>query len=425
MTSYFAKLRSAEALRRAAGSAAVAMAALAVVVAAPGPASAASKAEHVEAAAPRVAGAPIMAVVSLKSQQITIYDADGWILRAPVSSGQKGRETPAGVFSVIEKEAEHHSNLYDDASMPHMQRITWSGIALHGGPLPGYAASHGCVRMPYGFAERLFDKTRLGMRVIIAPSDVAPVEIAHPALFSPNPDAFAHAAALAVEAAAAAKKADETRTAAVIAAREAARASVPVRRLEDLKTRAEAQLAAADVALGAAVSDEAKARAEDAKAKAAAKAAELRAQSEAAKAELQPKLDAVAPAREAVAAAENARAAAAKAASEAAVEPVSVFISRKTQRLYVRRGFEPIRSARMCLPRWHGRTPACAGTSSRWTTDNRARSWRRMRGHRQAAAATSSRSRLRRAEQKARSIASSFRRRCGTASPRRRRRDLR
>jgi hypothetical protein len=89
----------------------------------------------------RAAGAPTMAIVSLRSQRITVYDADGWILRAPVSSGQKGRETPAGIFSVIEKQAEHYSNLYDDAYMPHMQRITWSGIALHGGPLPGYAAS--------------------------------------------------------------------------------------------------------------------------------------------------------------------------------------------------------------------------------------------------------------------------------------------
>ena len=323
-----------------------AMAALAALIAAPHPAGAASRrAERaVEAVAPRDAGAPIMAIVSLKSQQITIYDADGWILRAPVSSGQKGRETPAGVFSVIQKEAEHHSNLYDDASMPHMQRITWSGIALHGGPLPGYPASHGCVRMPYGFAERLFEKTRLGMRVIIAPGDAAPVEIAHPALFSPNPDAGAHAAALAAEAAEAARKADEARIAAVTAAREAARATVPVRRLENLKARAEAQLAAAEAALGAALSDEAKARAEDAKAKAAAKVAELQAQWDAAKAELQPKLDAVAPAREAAAAAESARAAATKAAREAAreLEPVSVFISRKTQRLYVRRGFEPI-----------------------------------------------------------------------------------
>jgi lipoprotein-anchoring transpeptidase ErfK/SrfK len=84
--------------------------------------------------------------------------------RAPVSSGQKGRETPSGIFSVIQKEAEHYSNLYDDAYMPHMQRITWSGIALHGGPLPGHPASHGCVRMPYDFAEHLFSATTLGMR---------------------------------------------------------------------------------------------------------------------------------------------------------------------------------------------------------------------------------------------------------------------
>ena len=112
-----------------------------------------------------------MAIVSIKSQQVTIYDADGWILRAPVSTGITGRETPAGVFSVVEKDKDHHSNLYDDASMPNMERITWSGIALHGGPLPGYAASHGCVRMPYDFAENLFDKTQIGMRVIIAPND--------------------------------------------------------------------------------------------------------------------------------------------------------------------------------------------------------------------------------------------------------------
>src|SRR5215475_10191238 len=161
----------------------------------------------VEAVESRVAGAPIMAIVSLRSQRITVYDADGWILRAPVSSGQKGRETPAGIFSVIEKQAEHYSNLYDDASMPHMQRITWSGIALHGGPLPGHPASHGCVRMPYDFAARLFGATRLGMRVIVAPGDVAPVEIAHPALFSPKPEAGAVAAARAAEAAAAAGKA--------------------------------------------------------------------------------------------------------------------------------------------------------------------------------------------------------------------------
>src|SRR4051812_8467456 len=119
-----------------------------------------------EATAPREAGEPIMAIVSIKSQQVTFYDAEGWILRAPVSTGVKGRETPAGIFAVVEKDIDHRSTMYDDAWMPHMQRITWNGVALHGGPLPGYAASHGCVRMPFGFAEKLFDRTRIGMRVI-------------------------------------------------------------------------------------------------------------------------------------------------------------------------------------------------------------------------------------------------------------------
>src|SRR5471032_3591331 len=128
-----------------------------------------------EATAPRDAGEPIMAIVSIKTQQVTFYDADGRILRAPVSTGIAGRETPAGVFAVLEKDKDHHSSLYDDAWMPNMQRITWNGVALHGGPLPGYAASHGCIRMPYGFAEKLFNKTRIGMRVIIAPNDAAPV----------------------------------------------------------------------------------------------------------------------------------------------------------------------------------------------------------------------------------------------------------
>src|SRR5437870_12048386 len=150
--------------------------------------------EHTtEAAAPRDAGEPIMAIVSIKSQKVTIYDADGWVLRAPVSSGTAGRETPAGVFSVVEKDKDHRSSLYDDAWMPHMLRITWNGIALHGGPLPGYAASHGCVRMPYDFAEKLFDQTRIGMRVIISPNDAAPVEFFHPALFQPNAEAIAAA----------------------------------------------------------------------------------------------------------------------------------------------------------------------------------------------------------------------------------------
>ena len=285
---------------------------------------------------------PIIAIVSLRDQRISVYDAKGWILRAPVSSGQKGRETPAGIFSVIEKQAEHYSNLYDDAYMPHMQRITWSGIALHGGPLPGHAASHGCVRMPYDFAGRLFGLTKLGMRVIVAPSDVTPVEIAHPALFPTEPGAGTVAAARTAEAAEATNRADLAGLATVMASQETARTMMRV--AENLKLRAEAQLAATDRAVASAGSAEAGEQAEDAKAKAAARTAELEARWAVAKAELQPKFDAVASAREAAVIAENARVVAAEAARKAArdLDPVSVFISRKTQRLYVRQAFQPI-----------------------------------------------------------------------------------
>jgi hypothetical protein len=201
------------------------------------------------ATAPREAGEPIMAIVSIKTQQVTFYDAEGWILRAPVSTGVKERETPAGVFAVIEKDKDHHSSMYDDAWMPNMQRITWNGLALHGGPLPGYAASHGCVRMPFGFAEKLFDKTRIGMRVIISPNDAAPVEFSHPALFTPNAEAVAaapaHAETLAREAAEAAKAAVETKKAAATAARETASLTSSLRKLELLKRSADAEFASA------------------------------------------------------------------------------------------------------------------------------------------------------------------------------------
>jgi hypothetical protein len=298
----------------------------------------------VESIESRAAGEPIMAIVSLQKQRITIYDANGWILRAPVSSGQRGRETPAGIFSVIEKDADHHSNLYDDASMPHMQRLTWSGIALHGGPLPGYPASHGCVRMPFDFAERLFDMTQMGLRVIVAPTDVAPIEIAHPALFQTKPGADALAAARVADADEAAKKLEQARRAAGAAYRESTQAMMSVRVAENLKRRADVLLATAETALGSAIQGEAREQAESDKAQAAARVAELQTQLDAAKAELQPKLAAVTAAREAAAGAETARVAAVEAARQVMreLEPVSILISRKSQRLYVRQGFEPV-----------------------------------------------------------------------------------
>jgi hypothetical protein len=324
----------------------VAITALAALIAIGGLADAADRRNErlIESVASRTAGDPIMAIVSLRNQRITVYDAQGWILRAPVSSGQRERETPAGIFSVIEKDADHHSNLYDDASMPHMQRLTWSGIALHGGHLPGYPASHGCVRMPYDFAEHLFDITQIGLRVIVAPTDVAPVEIDHPVLFQAKPGAGALAAVRVADASEAAKKVEQARRAAGAAYRESTQAMMPVRVAENLKRRAEAQLAAAETALGSAIPDEAKEQAENDKAQAVANIAKLQAQLDAAKAELQPKLEAVTAAREAIAAAETARIVAAEAARQVMreLEPVSVLISRKTQRIYVRQGFEPV-----------------------------------------------------------------------------------
>src|SRR5258705_378392 len=345
MVNRFTTAQSTVAMRRWGPPAIVTLAAMAALTALTADAAArqARPAPPTEATAPRDAGEPIMAIVSIKTQQVTFYDADGWILRAPVSTGTTGRETPAGVFAVLEKDKDHHSSLYDDAWMPNMQRITWNGIALHGGPLPGYAASHGCVRMPYGFAEKLFDKTRIGMRVIISPNDAEPVEFSHPALFVPNREAIAAASAKAEalrrEAAETAKTADEAKKAAATAARETASLTWSLRKLQGFKTRADADLAFADKALAAAKTDEAKARAEDLKQKAAAKAADLGTQFDTAKADAKSKLDAAAATKEAAKAAQTRKVDTAKAASEAklALEPVSIFISRATQKLYVRR----------------------------------------------------------------------------------------
>jgi hypothetical protein len=324
------------------------MAALTALAAPPAAARQAVAAHPTQMTAPRPAADPIMAIVSIKSQQVTFYDAGGWILRAPVSTGTTGRETPAGVFAVLEKNKEHHSSLYDDASMPNMLRITWNGIALHGGPLPGYAASHGCIRMPFDFAERVFDKAPMGMRVIISPTDSEPVAFSDPALFVPKQDVIDAAPALA---AAAARDADDAAKAAIAAKaavapakRAAAAAPAAVRNLTSLKARADAELAHADKALAAAnanpkMTDQAKAAAQDAQQKAAAKAQALGAQLDAAKADLKAKQDAAAAAEAAAKATEAKRAETASAATAAklAGSPVSIYISRATQKLYVRR----------------------------------------------------------------------------------------
>ncbi len=130
---------------------------------------------------------PLVIVVSLKRQRATVYDGGKIIAVTPISSGSSSRPTPMGVYSILEKQVIHYSNLYDSAPMPNMQRITWSGVAMHAGVLPGYPASHGCIRLPAGFAKRLYGMTKTGQRVIVMRDDAVPQLFSHPALFEAFP----------------------------------------------------------------------------------------------------------------------------------------------------------------------------------------------------------------------------------------------
>ena len=130
---------------------------------------------------------PLQIIISIADQRVSLYDNGTLVARSSVSTGVRRHPTPLGVFSVIEKERWHRSHIYSGAPMPYMQRITWSGIALHEGVLPGYPASHGCIRLTNDFAVRLWHLTKRGTRVIIARQDVVPVEITNPHLFVSKP----------------------------------------------------------------------------------------------------------------------------------------------------------------------------------------------------------------------------------------------
>ena len=130
---------------------------------------------------------PLQIIISIADQRVSLYDNGTLVARSSVSTGVRRHPTPLGVFSVLEKERWHRSNIYSGAPMPYMQRITWSGIALHAGELPGYPASHGCIRLTNDFAIRLWHLTKRGARVIIARQDVVPVEITNPHLFVSKP----------------------------------------------------------------------------------------------------------------------------------------------------------------------------------------------------------------------------------------------
>ncbi|MFL9582768.1 L,D-transpeptidase [Stenotrophomonas sp. AB1(2024)] len=128
---------------------------------------------------------PIVLVVSLDEQRAYVYRNGIAIGLSTISSGKAGHETPTGVFTILQKDKDHKSNLYNSAPMPYMQRLTWDGIALHGGNLPGHPASHGCVRLPQAFAQKLFGETRRGDTVVVADAKSAPMTLAYPAVLAP------------------------------------------------------------------------------------------------------------------------------------------------------------------------------------------------------------------------------------------------
>lgn len=117
---------------------------------------------------------PVLLVISLATQRATIYRNGVPIGISTVSTGRPGHRTPTGVFTVLQRHVEHYSSLYNNAPMPYMQRLTWGGVALHGGHLPGYPASHGCIRLPHAFARLLYGVTRLGMTVVVTNSAAVP-----------------------------------------------------------------------------------------------------------------------------------------------------------------------------------------------------------------------------------------------------------
>ncbi|MFO0992386.1 MAG: L,D-transpeptidase [Hyphomicrobiales bacterium] len=125
---------------------------------------------------------PVAIIVSLPDQLVHVYRNGIRIAVSTCSTGKPGHETPTGVFTILQKDRNHHSSTYNEAPMPNMNRLTWSGVALHAGQLPGYPASHGCVRLPLEFSKLLFTVTHVGTAVIIANAHSQPNQVTHPGL---------------------------------------------------------------------------------------------------------------------------------------------------------------------------------------------------------------------------------------------------
>ena len=329
---------------------------------------------------------PLLAVISLADQRITVHNGNGQVAESRVSSGQSGYRTPTGLFSIIQKNKYHESNIYDGAPMPYMQRLTWSGIALHEGNLPGYPASHGCIRLSGGFAQQLWGMTKIGVRVVVSPSRTVPQPLSHanlpvPALTPTEALSEALAKATVAPTAPAAMASlvasSQLPDTAPQALPSNGRALSPLDVARQLRAKAVADAAAtataAKIALDIAAIQSATANAVVArKQRTLAALAVLRnktatnpaisAANETRIAELERDLEVAAADETAVepiafAAAQVARdAERANDAAQAALqdinrrlEPVQVFVSRKAQMVYVRQGFTPIFEAPVTL----------------------------------------------------------------------------
>jgi hypothetical protein len=338
-----------------------------------------------------VPAGPLLAVVSLSKQRIVVYGSTGLLTQSPVSTGMAGHRTPPGVFSILQRSRFHRSNIYDNAPMPFMQRLTWSGVALHGGVVPGYPASHGCIRLPQPFAPELWGMTRLGTRVVVTPDDATAAPIEHARLPAPrltpvsSDDGTGEPAGKGPELASAAggtvtdagppsprvrlldplervramkrlivKNAAATAKAAKLAVETAAAEAAEARRATEGLRTAEQALATArrrhDAAVKAAEAASAASAAERAGETLATAAAGLAAAERTA--EEARLIEAVLSDRSAAAAAavietENLRreAAAALKASARAEAPISIFVSRKAGKVYIRQAWVPIHAA--------------------------------------------------------------------------------
>jgi len=131
------------------------------------------------------ASGPIVVVASLAEERAYVYRNGVIIGVSTTSSGKEGYNTPTGVFTILQKNKDHRSNIYNNAAMPYMQRLTWGGVALHAGGLPGYPSSHGCIHLPSEFARLLFEVSPMGMTVVVSDENTAPDETVHPRGFSP------------------------------------------------------------------------------------------------------------------------------------------------------------------------------------------------------------------------------------------------